>query len=259
MARKPKVPTLPLTSTAVLALTLLAGGIGASRADDDDLMASVMVPMDQMSVEQRYTQYYRGLTVAELCEGLAWRNDSTLIASVGRHMYGGEGPSPASGVSSDTSTQPVRQGQTMSGTIGDLGASVPDASTGEQQFNNQSSQKMSGSTSSTQAGEGETTTAMATTGTATGEVTDNASMSTGSTAATEADDSGQFVTNAQKMSGSGSMAPQSITVNKNFPLMMIEEAKADGRKIVEQKGCESQEAQALLNLVHTELSPPAAQ
>jgi len=277
MATRFRASALPVTSTALLALTLLAGGIGASRADDASMFSEVMMPSDQMSVEQRYTQYYRALTVAELCEGLSWRSDPNMVTAVGNAVYGGEGTSMVSGIKSDSDGQKIPPGQTMSGTIGNLGGSAPDASTGQEAFNNQSAQKMSGSTSMSQAPEGDSGAQAGMTGaggadttgemsgqsgemamgTSTGETTDNASMSTGSSGATEADNYGPATGSAfqqtQKMSGSGGTAAPSVTVNKGFPLMQIEEAKSDGRKIVEQKGCESQEAQALLNLAHTDL------
>jgi len=270
MANKPSV-VLPVTSTALLALMLLGGAMAVPQAQADPMTekwAMAKLNMNKMTADERYTQYYRALTVASLCGNVAYNPDASLITRrVQGDMSGVGDQKLVSGIASDESSNydAPGNGQNMSGMIGDTGAHVPDAGgTTTNRVDDSAAQKMSssygGGTSTDNAPKSQLATELAQGGSmsATGETEDSKSLgATGSQAATRADDYGQMGREAgQTMSGSGStqvhMARKAST---SFPLMLIDEAKADGRAIVEQKGCSSDEAKVLLSLYHQELDP----
>jgi len=278
MANKASV-VLPVTSTAMLALMLLGGAMALPQAQADPMTekwAMAKLSMHKMTADERYTQYYRALTIAQLCENVAYNPDASLISRrVQGDMTGVVGDTGSgmaeqklvSGIASeeDSNYRAPGSGQNMSGLIGETSAHVPDANAGSTaRVDDSSSQKMSSSygggtsTDNNPKSPLAQTLAMGGSMSATGETEDSKSLgATGSQAATRADDYGQVGREAgQTMSGSGStevhMARKTST---GFPLMLIDEAKADGRAIVEQKGCSSDEAKGLLSVYHQQLDP----
>jgi len=279
MASKPSV-LLPVTSTALLALMLLGGGMSVPQAQADsnsERWAMAKLPMGKMTADERYTQYYRALTIAELCEGVAYNPDAGLIARRVRGDMEGIGDSSqlgtdekmVSGIEAeeDMNYQPPGSGQNMSGTIGETSASVPDANSNmTNRVDDSSAQKMSSSyggetsTDENQSSALAQTLAQGGSMSATGSTEDSKSLgATGSQAATTADDYGQASrANGQTMSGTGNTeVHMGRTASNSFPLKLIDEAKADGRAIVEQKGCGSDEANALLRVYHSDLETGA--
>jgi len=278
MANKPSV-LLPVTSTALLALMLLGGGMTVPQAQADsksEMWAMSKLSMSKMTSDERYTQYYRALTIAELCEGVAYNPDASLIARrvqgdmtgmVGDDSAGGTDQKMVSGIEAeeDQNYRAPGSGQNMSGNIGETSASVPDAGgNSTNRVDDSSSQKMSssygGGTSTDQKPKSQLAQDLAMGGSMspTGSTEDSKSLgSTGSKAATTADDYGQVGRSmGQTMSGSGSTETHMARkASDSFPLMLIDEAKADGRAIVEQKGCDSDEAHALLGVYHQQLDP----
>jgi len=279
MASKASV-VLPVTSTALLALMLLGGGMSVPQAQADsktEMWAMTKTPMSKMTSDERYTQYYRALTIAELCEGVAYNPDAALISrrvqgdmtgAVGDESAGGNDQKMVSGIEAeeDQNYRAPGSGQNMSGDIGVTSASVPDAnSNGTARVDDSSSQKMSssygGGTSTDNAPKSQLAQDLAMGGSMSpsGSTQDTKSLgATGSQAATTADDYGQVGREmGQTMSGSGSTETHMARkASDSFPLMLIDEAKADGRAIVEQKGCDSDEAHALLGIYHHQLEAP---